>query len=244
MNIEIKAISPKRAREFLEDIVSLVFRGELTLEAAAAKTEFLWDCIVHSMLKNKEEWDGKIADYGFLDEQAQWLKSRVLERKKIAQARIDTQKDKIVIDGVQVHPVSVNLESKTEFVYQIGQALKPRNKQKTLTIEWSEPCNSNPVHTVAPLHTVAPPPPPPPPSHLISEVDLKTIQTEDVPQDPYRFQVPPSTFSSIQQMQSALEKDDYSHLNKLLKKAFASWVGGYQPIAKEDQQTATPPKSR
>ena len=117
----------------------------------------------------------------------------------------------------------------------MGQKAKPHKKHKKLTIEWSEPCESNPVDIVAP---------PPPPSHLISEVDLKTIQTEDDPQDPYRFQVPPSTFSSIQQMQSELEKDDYSYLNKLLKKAFAPWIGGYQPIGKEDQQTATPPKSR
>ena len=119
----------------------------------------------------------------------------------------------------------------------MGQNAKPHKKHKKLTIEWSEPCNSNPVNTVAP------PPPPPPPSHYISEVDLKSIQNDDH-KEPYKFQVLPSTFSSIQQMQSALKKDDYSYLNKLLKKAFAPWIGGYQPIGKEDQQTATPPKSR
>ena len=233
MNVEVKSISVKQAREFLDDTMMLVYRGDLTHEAAAAKIELLWDCIVHSMLKNKEEWgSSQIADYGFLDTHVQWLKSTLVEQK-LAQATIDTSKDKIIIDGVQVHPMSLNFQSKTEFIYSMGEPINPRDKHKTLTVYWSEPCDSNPVHTVAP--------PPPPPYHNIGdEQKLNTGKGEDS----HKFQIPPSTFSSIQQIQSALKKDDYSYLNKLLKKAFASWIGGYQPIAKEDQQTATPPKSR
>ena len=53
MNIEIKLISSKQAREFLDDTMMLVYRGELTHEAAAAKIELLWDSIVHSILKIK-----------------------------------------------------------------------------------------------------------------------------------------------------------------------------------------------
>ena len=168
MDLEIKPITVNQAREFLGDITLLVYRGELTHEAAAAKIELLWYSIVHSILKNKEEWDGKIADYGFLDEQVQWLKSRLV-KEKLAQATIDTQKDKIVIDGVQVHPTNVNLDIETEFVYQMGQKAKPHKKHKKLTIEWSEPCESNPVHTV--------PPPPPPPYHNIGEPQkLNTVK--------------------------------------------------------------------
>ena len=140
MSIDIKAISPKQAREFLDDTMMLVYRGELTHEAAAAKLELLWSSIVHSMLKNKEEWNSnQIADYGFLDTHAEWLKSRLVEQK-FAQATIDTQKDKVVVDGVQVHHTNLNLDIETEFVYQMGQNAKPHKKHKKLTIEWSEPC--------------------------------------------------------------------------------------------------------
>ena len=239
MNLEIKPMTVEAAHKFVsETMTKAVFYGEFTEEAAISRVELLWCSIVASIFKNPKEWgELQIKDFAYIEDRLNQAKNRIIEQK-FARATIDTQKDKITIDGVQVHPTNVNFDVETEFVYQMGQNAKPHKKHKKLTIEWSEPCESNPVHTVAP------PPPPPPPSHLISEVDLKTIQTEDVPQDPYRFQVPPSTFSSIQQMQSALGKDDYSYLNKLLKKAFAPWVGGYQPIAKEDQQTATPPKSR
>ena len=200
IEIEIKPITVNQAREFLGDITLLVYRGELTHEAAAAKIELLWYSIVHSILKNKEEWDGKIADYGFLDEQVQWLKSRLAE-EKFAQATIDTQKDKIVIDGVQVHPISVNLESKTEYIRTSKNTAKPRNKQKMLTVYWNEPCESNPVHTV--------PPPPPPPYYNIGEPQkLNTVKG---------FETLTSAFSSMQKIQSGLIKDDYSFLNKLLK---------------------------
>ena len=149
MNVEVKSISVKQAREFLDDTMMLVYRGDLTHEAAAAKIEFLWDCIVHSMLKNKEEWgSSQIADYGFLDTHAELLKSRLVEQK-LAQATIDTSKDKVIIDGVQVHPTNVNFDVETEFVYQMGQNAKPHKKHKKLTIEWSEPCESNPVNTVS-----------------------------------------------------------------------------------------------
>ena len=201
MDLEIKPITVNQAREFLGDITLLVYRGELTHEAAAAKIELLWYSIVHSILKNKEEWDGKIADYGFLDEQVQWLKSRLAE-EKFAQATIDPQKDKIVIDGVQVHPISVNLDIETEFVYQMWQDAKPRKK---LTIEWSEPCDSNPVHTVAP--------PPPPPYHNIGEEEHKQ--------------------NTVKGLGEADEK--VSNFYRNLARIFC----GYQPIAKEDQQTAS-----
>ena len=239
MNLEIKPMTVEAAHKFVsETMAKAVFYGEFTEEAAISRVELLWCSIVASILKNPKEWgELQIKDFACIEDRLNQAKNRIIEQK-FAQATIDTQKDKITIDGVQVHPANVNLDIETEFVYQMGQKAKPHKKHKKLTIEWSEPCNSNPVHTVAP------PPPPPPPSHLISEVDLKTIQTEDVPQDPYKFQIPPSTFSSIQQIQSALKKDDCSYLNKLLKKAFAPWIGGYQPIAKEDKQTATPLKSR
>ena len=55
IEIEIKPITVNQAREFLGDITLLVYRGELTHEAAAAKIELLWYSIVHSILKNKEE---------------------------------------------------------------------------------------------------------------------------------------------------------------------------------------------
>ena len=236
MNLEIKPMTVEAAHKFVsETMTKAVFYGEFTEEAAISRVELLWCSIVASIFKNPKEWgELQIKDFAYIEDRLNQAKNRIIEQK-FAQATIDTQKDKITIDGVQVHPTNVNFDVETEFVYQMGQNAKPHKKHKKLTIEWSELCESNPVDIVAP---------PPPLSHLISEVDLKTIQTEDVPQDPYRFPVPPSTFSSIQQMQSALKKDDYSYLNKLLKKAFAPWVGGYQPIAKEDQQTATPPKSR
>lgn len=175
----------------------------------------------------------EIKDFKYVESKAKELKSMLVEQK-FAQATIDTQKDKIIIDGVQVQPTNVNFESRTGYIRTSKNIAKPDKKHKKLTIEWIEQCDSNPDHTVAP---------PPPPSHYISEVDLKSIQNDDH-KEPYKFQVPPSTFSSIQQIQSALKKDDYSYLNKLLKKAFATWIGGYQPIGKEDQEPAPPPKSR
>ena len=224
IEIEIKPITVNQAREFLGDITLLVYRGELTHEAAAAKIELLWYSIVHSILKNKEEWDGKIADYGFLDEQVQWLKSRLV-KEKLTQATIDTQKDKITIDGVQVHPTNVNLDIETEFVYQMGQNAKPHKKHKKLTIEWSEPCESNSVHTVAP--------PPPPPYHNIGEEEHKqnTVKGFESTEIAKVLDV----LDTATKAKGLGEADEFY---RNLARIFC----GYQPIAKEDQQTATPPK--
>ena len=218
MNVEVKSISVKQAREFLDDTMMLVYRGDLTHEAAAAKIELLWDCIVHSMLKNKEEWgSSQIADYGFLDTHVQWLKSTLVEQK-LAQARIDTQKDKITIDGVQVHPTNVNLDIETEFVYQMGQNAKPHKKHKKLTIEWSEPCESNPVHTVFP-------PPPPPPYHNIGEEEHKqnTVKGFESTEIAKVLDV----LDTATKAKGLGEADEFY---RNLARIFC----GYQPIAKED----------
>lgn len=114
----------------------------------------------------------QIKDFACIEDRLNQAKNRIIEQK-FAQATIDTQKDKITIDGVQVHPANVNLDIETEFVYQMGQNAKPHKKHKKLTIEWSEPCESNPVHTVAP------PPPPPPPTHYISEMNKSNFSLLD-----------------------------------------------------------------
>lgn len=222
-------MSVEEAHKFVsETLLKSTYYYELTQEAALARIEFFYDCLTKSILKNKEEWGGfKLSDFNYVATCIDEMKETIV-KEKFTQTTIDTQKDKITIDGVRVHPISVNLESKTEFVYPMGQNAKPRKKHKKLTIEWSEPCESNPVHTV--------PPPPPPPYHNIGEPQkLNTVKG---------FETLTSAFSSMQKIQSGLIKDDYSFLNKLLKKAFAPWIGGYQPIVKEDQQTAPPPKSK
>jgi hypothetical protein len=229
IEIEIKPITVNQAREFLGDITLLVYRGELTHEAAAAKIELLWYSIVHSILKNKEEWDGKITDYGFLDEQVQWLKSRLV-KEKLAQATIDTQKDKIVIDGVQVYPTNVNLDIETEFVYQMGQNAKPHKKHKKLTIEWSEPCESNPVDIVAP----------PPPYHNIGEE--QTLNTVKGFENTEMYEALKVIQESKQLGRTQTQIGCF--FRYLSEKFCTPKVDSRQPIVKEDQQTATPPKSR
>ena len=121
-----------------------------------------------SILKNKEEWGGfKLSDFNYVATCIDEMKETIV-KEKFAQVLIKIE-DEITIDGVKIYPDKIDLESKTEFVYPVGQNAKPHQKHKKLTIEWSEPCESNPVHTV--------PPPPPPPYYNIGEPQkLNTVK--------------------------------------------------------------------
>lgn len=230
MNLEIKPMTVEAAHKFVsETMTKAVFYGEFTEEAAISKVELLWCSIVASIFKNPKEWgELQIKDFAYIEDRLNQAKSRLVEQK-FAQAIIYTQKDKITIDGVQVHPTNVNFDVETEFVYQMGQNEKPHKKHKKLTIEWSEPCESNPVDTVAP-------PPPPPPYHNIGEEQkLNTVKGFESTEIAKVLDVL-DTATKAKGLGEADEK--VSNFYRNLARIFC----GYQPIAKEDQQTATPPK--
>lgn len=230
MNLEIKPMTVEAAHKFVsETMTKAVFYGEFTEEAAISRVELLWCSIVASIFKNPKEWgELQIKDFAYIEDRLNQAKNRIIEQK-FARATIDTQKDKITIDGVQVHPTNVNFDVETEFVYQMGQNAKPHKKHKKLTIEWSEPCDSNPVHTVAP--------PPPPPYHNIGEEEHKqnTVKGFESTETAKVLDVL-DTATKAKGLGEADEKVTNFYRN--LARIFC----GYQPIAKEDQQTATPPK--
>ena len=175
MNLDLKPMTVEAAHKFVsETMTKAVFYGEFTEEAAISRVELLWCSIVASIFKNPKEWgELQIKDFAYIEDRLNHAKNRIIEQK-FAQATIDTQKDKITIDGVQVHPANVNLDIETEFVYQMGKEPRPHKKHKKLTIEWIEQCDSNSVHTVD-LPT------PPPPYHNIGEEQKKALK---VPKQP------------------------------------------------------------
>ena len=226
MNLDLKPMTVEEAHKFVsETLLKATYYCEITEEAAIARIAFFWDCLVQSLIKNYEDWNGlDLKDFKYVESKVIELKSRLVEQK-FSQTTIDTQKDKITIDGVQVHPTNVNLDIETEFVYQMGQNAKPHKKHKKLTIEWSEPCESNPVHTV--------PPPPPPPYHNIGEEEHKqnTVKGFESTEIAKVLDV----LDTATKAKGLGEADEFY---RNLARIFC----GYQPIAKEDQQTATPPK--
>ena len=218
MNIEIKPMSVEEAHKFVsETLLKATYYYELTHEAALARIEFFYDCLTKSILKNKEEWGGfRLSDFNYVATCIDEMKETIV-KDKFAQTTIDTQKDKIVIDGVQVNPINVNLDIETEFVYQMGQNAKPHKKHKKLTIEWSEPCESNPVHTVAP--------PPPPPTHYISEMNKSNFSL-------FGWLVKPK-----EQAKTQKEKEQEEQIAAILAKKIEARkegriVRGYQSIVK------------
>ena len=140
MNIDIKPMSVEEAHKFVsETLLKATYYCEITEEAAIARIEFFWDCLVQSLIKNYEDWNGlEIKDFKYVESKAIELKTRLVEQK-FAQVTIATQKDKITIDGVQVYPTNVSLASKTEYIRTSKNTAKPHNKHKTLTIYWNEP---------------------------------------------------------------------------------------------------------
>ena len=232
MNLEIKPMTVEAAHKFVsETMTKAVFYGEFTEEAAISRVELLWCSIVASIFKNPKEWgELQIKDFAYIEDRLNQAKNRIIEQK-FAQATIDTQKDKITIDGVQVHPANVNLDIETEFVYQMGQKAKPHKKHKKLTIEWSEPCESNPVHTVAP------PPPPPPPTHYISEMNKSNFSL-------FGWLVKPK-----EQAKTQKEKEQEEQIAAILAKKIEARkegriVRGYQPIVKKDYFFSSSRKQR
>ena len=156
MNLKLKPMTVEQAHRFLhETLLKATYYCEITEEAAIARIEFFWDCLKESIITNYEDWNGlQLKDFQYIENKAVELKTRFVD-KKLTALKVDTASNYTVVDGVEITAENVNLDRKTEVLYQGKQKVR-----KTLTIEWFEPYALNPVHTVAPplVLSITPPP--------------------------------------------------------------------------------------
>ncbi|GEM_PF-5077244 len=141
IKIVIEPISIEDAMQFVIDEVAQTPEVANSKKGATAIIDFFFVCLENSIITNPEKWNGlQIEDFKDVYTLADDLKSRPIE-EKVSRATIETQSENITIDGMQINPVSIKLESQAEFIHLLGQNPKPHFKRKKLTVEWNEPCD-------------------------------------------------------------------------------------------------------
>ena len=103
MNLKLKPMTVEEAHRFLhETLLKATYYCEITEEAAIARIEFFWDCLVKSLMANPQEWNGlQLKDFQYIENKAVELKTRFVDKKSAA-LKVDTESNYIVIDGVEI----------------------------------------------------------------------------------------------------------------------------------------------